>query len=186
MLDGANASWATGKPLLSESSSRSAREFVAPLSGNGGDGAVQALGQGEGGGGGRPEPKHLWSMQRFVQSTPMHMLSSVCACAALCNGERLGGHACGCRQWVCVRADCAVRMHRRVIHSCRRLLHTRIMCMRTGLFGTGPWIASGMWPFCPCWESGLQTSTARRLRKNKNVDNESKTFRELRKEMRPS
>ena len=148
---------------------------------------MQALGQGEGGGGGRPEPKHLWSMQRFVQSTPMHMLSSVCACATLCTGERLGAHACGCRQCLCARADyCVVRMHRRVIHSCRRLLHTRIMCMRTGLFGTGPWIASGMWPFCPCWESGLQTSTARRLRKNKNVDNESKTFRELRKEMRPS
>ena len=60
---------------------------------------MQALGQGEGGGGGRPEPKHLWSMQRFVQSTPMHMLSSVCACAILCTGERLG--ACqGARVWV--------------------------------------------------------------------------------------
>ena len=78
---------------------------------------MQALGQGEGGGGGRPEPKHLWSMQRFVQSAPMHMLSSVCACATLCTGERLGAHACGCRQWLCARADyCAVRMHRRVIH----------------------------------------------------------------------
>ena len=64
---------------------------------------MQALGQGEGGGGGRPEPKHLWSMQRFVQSIPMHMLSSVCACATLCTGERLGAHACGCRQWVCAR-----------------------------------------------------------------------------------
>lgn len=59
---------------------------------------MQALGQGEGGGGGRPEPKHLWSMQRFVQSIPVRMLSSVCTCATLCDGERLGAHACGCRE----------------------------------------------------------------------------------------